>query len=111
MKNRFGKSRRLSKGALGMVMTVGFLIALMLLFNMGVNHLVSASEQEALESVRNAVTRAMIQFYAIEGYYPPSLDYLIDRYGIQVDRDRFIVHYNAFASNIRPQVIIMPRDF
>jgi len=108
--NRFGASLRYPKGIIGMLATIGFLIAMLWMFNTGVNYLVQTSGQEALESTRAAVTRAMVQFYAIEGYYPPTLDYLIERYGLQIDLDRFIVHYNAFASNRRPQVIVILRD-
>lgn len=110
MGNRFGASLRYPRGLISASMAVGFLLAMLWMFNIGVNYLLAVNEQEALDSTRAAVTRAMVQFYAIEGYYPPSLDYLIERYGLQIDFERFIVHYNAFASNRRPQVIVLLRD-
>ena len=35
------------------------------------------------------------------------LEYLEEHYGIQVDRDRYTVVYDAFASNLMPDVTVM----
>ena len=110
MGNRFGASLRYPKGIIGVLIAVSFFLTMLFMFNMDINYIVQTSEAEALESTRAAITRAMVQFYAIEGYYPPSIDYLIERYGLQIDLERFIVHYNAFASNRKPQVIVLLRD-
>ena len=108
--NRFGISRkRRRRGAFGILLPIGFFAAVVYLFNIGVGHLTQANEEEALEAARVAVTRAAVQFYALEGRYPPSLDYLVDRFGIQLDEERFIFHYDAFASNIMPQITVLPR--
>ena len=109
-KQRFKGARR-SKGILGILMPIGLLCAIVIMLHMGLHYLTQANEQEALESTRNAVVRAMVQFYSIEGYYPPTLDYLAERYGLQLDTERFIIHYNASGSNIRPHVAVFLRDF
>lgn len=59
-----------------------------------------ARNQSALES---AIQNALSLCYAQEGFYPASLDYLKEHYGIVVDEDTFIT-YQAFASNLRPVV-------
>ncbi len=59
---------------------------------------------EAAESVREAVERAALQCYAVEGAYPPDLDYLIDNYGLAVNTRDFYIRYDAFASNLPPDV-------
>ena len=67
------------------------------------------SEQEQAAFLENAVRRAVITCFAIEGRYPPSLAYLSSRYGLQsaLENDRFIVSYTVFASNIYPDIAVL----
>ena len=68
----------------------------------------SEAAQEA--QLREAVRRALVTCYATEGQYPPTLQYLEANYALKFDDDRFIVSYDAFASNIMPTVSILRRD-
>lgn len=61
------------------------------------------------QALRQAVLQAAVQCYAVEGSYPASLDYLEQNYGLLVNHDRFIVTYEAFASNLMPQVNVLER--
>lgn len=61
------------------------------------------------QALRQAVLQAAVQCYAVEGSYPSSLDYLEENYGLLVNHDRFIVTYEAFASNLIPQVNVLER--
>ena len=56
------------------------------------------------QQVRDAVKRAVITCYAAEGAYPDSLDYLKERYGLVYNEDLFFVSYDAFASNLMPDI-------
>ena len=60
--------------------------------------------REATVSVKETVERAALQCYAVEGAYPPDLDYLIENYGLAVNTDDFYIRYDAFASNLPPDV-------
>ena len=64
--------------------------------------------QRSQETLRKAITRACIQCYAIEGRYPPSVEYLEENYGIQIDHDKYNVFYDGFASNIMPEITVIP---
>ena len=110
-KNRFGTPKKRRRGLLNILGTIAVFAALIILFNYGINNLTQANEEEALEAVRNAVTRAAIQFYALEGRFPPHLDYLEQRFGLQLDHERFEIIYSAFGANVMPQIFITPRDF
>ena len=77
----------------------------------GVSGLTSRTERERLASVENAVTRAAVQAYAIEGQYPSGIGYLQENYGLSVDLDKYIVEYRVFASNIMPSITVLPKDF
>ena len=61
---------------------------------------------ESVKAIQEAVERSARQCYAVEGIYPPNLEYLQDHYGLQVNTKDFVVRYEAFASNLPPQVIV-----
>lgn len=61
------------------------------------------------EMVRTAVKNAALTCYAVEGAYPQELQYLTDNYGLLVDSERYIVSYDAFASNIMPDIRVLER--
>ena len=110
-KNRFGAPKKNRRGLLNLLGTIAVFAALIVLFNYGINNLTQANEEEALEAVRNAVRRSAIQFYALEGRFPPHLEYLEERFGLQLDHERFEIIYSAFGANVMPQIFITPRDF
>ena len=62
-----------------------------------------------LESLENALHRDIIQCYAIEGIYPPSLSYLEEHYGLTYDNTRFFVDYHSVAGNLYPDVTVLER--
>ena len=49
-----------------------------------------------------------MQCYALEGAYPQDLSHLEERYGVSVDGDRFRVDYIYIASNLMPDITIVP---
>lgn len=59
------------------------------------------------ESLQMAIDRDIVHCYAVEGYYPPSLQYLIEHYGLTYNEDNFYVDYRPIGSNIRPNVTII----
>ena len=57
-------------------------------------------------SLRDAILSSAKQCCAIEGSYPPSLEYLEQNYGLVVNREKYIITYSIFAENIVPNVIV-----
>ena len=66
----------------------------------------SVRNREVLEK---ALNRSISQCYALEGMYPPSLDYLIDNYGLTYDSEHYFIDYRFIGSNLRPDVTIIER--
>ena len=69
--------------------------------------LVSTSQRSAAretEMVSAAISRGIVTCYAVEGKYPPSLDYLYQNYGVSVDESRYAVFYDVIAANLMPSV-------
>lgn len=67
-------------------------------------------EEESITALREAVERSARQCYVVEGFYPPSLEYLEENYGLQINTDEFRVYYDIFASNIAPSVQVLSRQ-
>lgn len=57
--------------------------------------------------LKEAIQKASVECYAVEGMYPPSVEYLEENYGIQIDRNKYNVFYNGFASNMIPDITIV----
>lgn len=69
----------------------------------------AATEKEALLSVRKSVEKGITMCYAIEGAYPDSIEYLTENYGIYYDAEKYTIHYECFADNVRPSVTVVER--
>ena len=50
------------------------------------------------------IRQMVAQSYALKGRYPPSLSYLAENYGLRIDQQRFIVHYQFIADNLPPKI-------
>jgi len=70
----------------------------------------TASDAEGLRIAEKSVLRAVISCYAAEGKFPPNFEYLVENYGIRINEEKFIVHYNIFAANIMPDVVVLLRS-
>ena len=68
------------------------------------------ADAEQLTQMANAIDRAVVTCYAIEGSYPPSLDYLEERYGVQVDREHYTIEYSVFRTNHRPPIQLIQKQ-
>lgn len=75
--------------------------------------LASAGGRELRDSgaaaIRTAVERSARQCYAVEGIYPPDLDYLRDNYGLQINTDDYYISYEIYASNVAPTVKVVAK--
>lgn len=64
---------------------------------------------DARSSLEKAIERDIIHCYALEGVYPPSVEYMEENYGLNYNHDRFIVNYERVGSNVMPTYIIIER--
>lgn len=108
--NRFETGSKLSKiklSAFAGFITTGAFIVLFVVFLHGISSVSDTTLQKQEESLRTAIDRSIIQCYAVEGTYPPSLSYLEDHYGLIYDHSLFFVDYQAYGSNIFPDVTVL----
>jgi hypothetical protein len=83
---------------------------LLLFLIVGTGKTASVATSENLHFLETAVLKATVQCYAIEGMYPPDVAYLEAHYGILIDKDNYIVHYEVFASNILPDITVLQKQ-
>lgn len=65
--------------------------------------------RQAVESLRQNVTEACVQCYAIEGTYPVSISYLEQNYGVRYDGAKYLVALDSGSEIELPQVQITLR--
>lgn len=82
-------------------------IAALLWFAAAVDGLNTGRAEEDLRQLEETLRRGCVACYAAEGTYPTSLDYLKERYGVQIDEERYTVHYFAFAENLMPDITVL----
>lgn len=102
------KKKRDWRFAAGCVVSAAAFGIVVGLFLSGVFSFLNRAEAEGADTLRNAIAQASVQCYAIEGRYPPSVEYLEEQYGVLIDRERYNVFYDGFASNIMPDITVIP---
>ena len=75
----------------------------------GVQEASRVSDSEGLRMAQEAIERAVVSCYSLEGVYPATYEDLKAKSGLAVDEDKYIVFYDIFASNMRPSVTVMER--
>lgn len=102
-------SDKKKKGLLPAVLLALVLAAAVLLYVVSSRVSVRDISEESAAAVRDAIRRGALQCYAVEGIYPPTLEYLEDNYGLQVNTRSFYIRYDIFASNIAPEITVTPK--
>ena len=87
---------------------IALVLAVLLLF--AFRHPKADLENSGATAIREAVRRSALQCYAVEGVYPPNLQYLEDNYGLQINTEDYYISYEAFASNLPPTVKVVGRS-
>ena len=103
-----GPRKRLRRIRSILLAPVGFLAAVLWLVT-AVSDLASGQDEEAMQQLEESLRRSAVACYAAEGVYPPDLAYLEEHYGVQIDEKRFVVYYDAFASNMMPDITVLEK--
>ncbi len=98
------KGRKFIRILLPLSLTVLLLIAL----GWAAARAESQTAAQALRLTEESIRRAAVQCYALEGFYPANINYLMEHYGIRPDTSRFIIHYQFIADNLLPDITVLP---
>ena len=89
------------------LMPILFTVVVVLIIAYGLQQTALSSRSEGLKILEDSVRRAVAKCYAVEGSYPESVAYLEEHYGIHIDKTKYVVHYDIFASNIMPDIMVI----
>ena len=107
--NRFEqKSMSLGRKLIYLLPILAFVI-LVVLFLRGIGSVGESTLSKQQESLETALEHSISQCYAVEGCYPPSLEYLEQHYGLLYDEDSFFIDYEYYGSNLLPEVTVLRR--
>ena len=94
--NQNGK-RKKDRSMLGdLALPIASFLLFILLFNFGIQSISKTAEA--------------VQCYTIEGRYPANIEYLRENYGLAVDSDRYVIHYQRLGQNLLPKIAVFPAE-
>ena len=82
-------------------------LAVVIFFAAALEGLDRGQAEKGLDQLETALRRVCVSCYATEGVYPPTLEYLQEHYGVQIDRRRYKVYYEVFAENLMPNITVL----
>ena len=85
-------------------------LAVLLCFTLAVNRLEQGRKSEGKQQLEDALRRTAVACYASEGFYPPDVEYMKTRYGLQYDETSYRIHYEIFASNLMPEITVVEKQ-
>jgi hypothetical protein len=84
-------------------------VAVALVWNVA-SSLDRSQQEESMKMGKEAIVRATVQCYSLEGRYPPDLEYLEKNYGLTLDKDRYVYHYRTVGENMMPSIELLSLD-
>ena len=87
----------------------GMLCAVMVV-TIAVGNLEQGRQAEDIRQLEQVLQRIAVACYAVEGVYPPDVDYMRQHYGLTYDDRQYLVHYELVASNFMPEIHVMVRN-
>lgn len=92
------------------ILSVLCIAALLFLFVKATDSIGTANDAEQAQILEQALTRSITACYALEGAYPPDIDYLVEHYGLTYDSAEYFIDYQYIGANLRPDVTIIKKD-
>ena len=110
MANRFDKEHHIQiPGGFYRFISVAIFVLIAVCFVLAVEYSGRSTIEKQQESLEKAIARDIVQCYAIEGQYPPTLEYMEEHYGLTYDKDTFFVDYQPIAANLYPDYTVILR--
>ena len=104
--NRFKKHSHPISGWKTLISVIIFCFVLFLFLG-GLSSISKTTSEQEQKSLEQAVLKSSVQCYALEGFYPESLAYLEEHYGLSYDKDKYLVSYEVIASNLMPSIDVI----
>ncbi len=111
MSNRLDKEQNMFSlpGWFYRFISIAIFVLIAVFFILAVEYSGKSTIEKQQESLEKAIARDIVQCYAIEGQYPPTLEYMEEHYGLTYDKDTFFVDYQPIAANLYPDYTVILR--
>ena len=106
MARMFQQKGKKERGRGSALLSVLLSLLLLSLLVYGIGSMGSSTKRESLRTVEQAVRRAAVQCYALEGRYPSNIEYLEEHYGLILYWEKYFYHYQVDASNMAPTISV-----
>ena len=100
-------TRKLFNNYLGIVISVFIFMVMIIVLLSGLGAAKKMAQSEGLANTTQAIKRAIVECYALESAYPPNVEYIEENYGVQINREKYIVYYQASGMNTMPKVQVL----
>ena len=96
----------------GIMLSLQLLLFLGILFIMvyGFTSTDQGLGKEDTQRAKEAIQKAALECYSIEGAYPQSLEYLKKHYGLYVQESAYRIRYQYIGANTMPDMDVYPRS-
>ncbi|MCR4842706.1 MAG: hypothetical protein K5840_05545 [Eubacterium sp.] len=85
-------------------------VAVMVFFVVAVSRVSAGNTSAQRDDLESAINRCVVECYALEGTYPPSLSYMKENYGLVYNEELFFVDYTVYGTNLWPDITIIERQ-
>lgn len=99
---------KMNKVMLGSLLVTLIVVLLAAYTMVGLSRFYNNSEKKEAAQIKKIIQSDAVQCYALEGAYPPDLAYLVKNYGLILNKKRYYYDYTIFASNVAPQIEVLP---
>ena len=100
-------SERKSTGRIKLFCFAVLIIAIIIGIWYVAGSLQKSQSDEQIKIAQDAIVRATVQCYSIEGRYPTGLKYLTENYGITLNEEEYVYYYQSIGANIMPNIRVM----
>jgi hypothetical protein len=103
MRNIWVKKKK-KKVNVAFITSIAIYIAITIMVWLSLSNATTQSKEQEIRELTNSINKAVSLCYATEGSYPANIDYLKVNYGLEINEEKYLVHYEIFASNIAPEI-------
>lgn len=100
-----GKKKLKKIGLLMAIIVIGYIS----MYMSSIDKFWENGQEDTNVAIENAIRKSALECYALEGSFPPSIDYLKENYGLIVNEDAYFYHYQVTASNMIPDIKVIKR--
>lgn len=91
------------------LMVVALIAVLIVILGVMINVARIDARDQGAAALRKSIMDAAVRCCAVEGSYPLTLRHLEEDYGLRINHNDYVITYEAYASNMVPSVVVVPR--